>query len=147
MNIILKTVFLIFLALGPVSSVYAQKVDENLERRLELAHEMQDLRPVRAQVEAAIDQYILRISPAQRESYRVALRDILNYKALEKISVDAYAEVFTAEELEIMVDYYSKPEAQSASDKAGQYAAIVYPEIVRMLDKAMMKAKTGGSGP
>ncbi len=128
--------------------VIAQDADDgSLERRLELARQMQDIRPARDQVDAAIKQFTARLPANEQESYAAALRSMLNYKVLEKISIDAYADTFTAEELAAMVEYYSKPEARSASDKSGKYAEKVYPEIIRMLDKAMMRVKTGGSGP
>ncbi len=119
----------------------------NLDRRLELAGKMQAINPARDQVNQAIERYVTNLPESEREVYRTALHNILNYRALEKISVDAYAETFTEAELAAMVAYYSKPEAISARDKHEQWAGKVYPEIIRMLDKAMMRVKTGGTGP
>jgi hypothetical protein len=122
-------------------------IDPALERRLKLAEQMHKLRPVRDQVESAIEQYAQTQPPEDRAAFISAMRSVLNPKALERISIDAYAEVYTEEELKAMVEYYSKPEARSASDKYNDYAKIVYPEIVRMLDKAAMRVRTGGTGP
>lgn len=122
-------------------------IDPALERRLKLAEKMHELRPVRDQVENAIEQYAQTQPPEERAAFMSAMRSVLNPKALERISIDAYAEVYTEEELKAMVEYYSKPEARSASDKYNDYAKIVYPEIVRMLDKAAMRVRTGGAGP
>ena len=72
------------------------------------------------------------------------MRGVLNYQAIEKISIDAMAETYTLPELQAMVDYYSKPEAISAAAKDQAYGQKVYPEIMRMLDAAMMKVRTGG---
>lgn len=123
-------------------SAYA--ADDGFEKRVEIAKQIQEVRPVKEQVDGAIEQYLQRISPSQRESYRRGLQKAISYKALEKISIDAYAEVFTEEELASMLDYYKKPESISAAKKATQYTSIVLPEIVRMLDRAMMRVKTGG---
>ncbi|MCF8495845.1 MAG: hypothetical protein K9G62_04165 [Alphaproteobacteria bacterium] len=117
--------------------------DAAQDRRLELAARMLEIRPAREQVESAIEHYVARAPANQRDALRSSLRNALNYKALEKISLDAYAETYTVEELEAMVEYYGKPEARSASQKSGDYAKKVYPEIIRMLDKAMMKTRTG----
>lgn len=130
--------------IGFGGSLHAQD-DPSYAQRLELAKQMHELRPVREQVNGAIDQYASRLAQDQQESFKTAMRSVLNAKALEKISTDAYAEVFTQEELASMVAYYSKPEAQSASEKLGQYAGIVYPQIVKMLDKAAMRVKAGGN--
>jgi hypothetical protein len=70
----------------------------------------------------------------------------LNYEALEKISIDAMAETYTVAELEAMNEYYSKPEAKSAQPKYSNYANKVFPEITRMLDEAVMRVRTGGTG-
>jgi hypothetical protein len=116
-----------------------------LDQRLALAKKMHDIRPTRDQVYIAIDQVASGQPENEREPFRQAMRNILNYKAIEKISIDAMAETYTPAELTAMVDYYSKPEAKSASDKDQAYAAKVYPEIVRMLDQAMMRVKTGAA--
>ncbi len=121
----------------------AVNTDPTYDERLELAKKMHDLRPVRDQVENAIAQFSQTRPPAERETFKVAMMNVFNVKALEKISIDAYVDTFTVEELRAMVEYYSKPEAASASDKLGNYSAIVYPEIVRMLDKAAMRVRTG----
>ena len=112
-------------------------------KRYELAREMHKLRPTRDQVYAAIDQMAQAQPESEREAFRTAMRNILNYEAIEKISIDAMAETYSEKELTAMVEYYSKPEALSAAQKDPQYAQKVYPEIVRMLDQAMMRVRTG----
>ena len=130
---------------GEISEAEAAAIanDPTYDERRQLAAKMHELRPVRDQVEMAIDQYAQSRPASERESFKVAMRNVFNVKALEKISVDAYAETFTVKELRAMVEYYSKPEAISASDKFSDYANIVYPEIVRMLDRAAIRVKTG----
>lgn len=122
----------------------AKQVANDDDRRRALAEQMHKFRPVREQINRAIDQYAQTQAPNQREGFKTAMRNVLNYRALEKISTDAYAETFTLKELEAMVEYYSKPEARSASDKFDAYAGIVFPEITRMLDKALIRVRTGG---
>ena len=74
-----------------------------------------------------------------QEVFRDALLALMNPKALEKIAVDAYAEIFTLVELEAMVEYFSKPEARSASDKQRELSRRLAPQIVEMLDRALIK--------
>ena len=120
--------------------------DQNFENRLELARAMHELRPSADQVDAAIDNVALRLPANQQETFKSSMRNLLNYRTIEKISIHAMAETYTEEELKAMVEYYSKPEAQSASKKFAEYQAKVAPEIVQMIDKAIMKLKTGGDG-
>lgn len=144
-KIVLLAVFFVF----PLQSYAQEKVSDDVafERRLAIAEKIQNLRPAQERIESAIERYTSRIEPAKREVYRSALRNVFNYKALEKISIDAYAEIYTEEELEAMLEYYSKPAAKTAAEKSGEYTSRVYPEIIRMLDRAMMRVKTGGTGP
>lgn len=131
------------LILLPVyTQAHAQESSEEA-RKLELAEQMHEFRPVREQVESAINRFAQTQAPEQREAFKTAMRNVINVNALEKISVEAYADTFTLAELEAMVEYYAKPEARSASDKYADYSAIVYPEIVKMMDRALMRMKTG----
>lgn len=133
---------LMMAALALASPVCAEDLG-NAARRHELAREMHKLRPTRDQVYAAIDQVAQSQPESERESFRTAMRNILNYAAIEKVSVEAMAEIYSETELTAMVEYYSKPEAVSAALKDPLYAEKVYPEIIRMLDQAMMRVRTG----
>ncbi len=129
--------------------VYAQQDD--FPQRLELAEKMLELRPAREQLENAVNAYIQNYMFSAPESdqavVRNALLQIMNPKALEKLTVDSYAEIFTLKELEAMVAYYSLPEARSASDKQAQINARIAPEIIRMLDQALVKFRTETQSP
>lgn len=116
---------------------------EDFEQRYAIAREMHKLRPVRTQVDNAIETVANRLPPAQRENFRMSMKNVLNYNAIEKVSINAMAETFTLAELEAMLEYNKKPEAISANEKFGDYQAKVGPEIVRMIDKAMMRVRTG----
>ena len=134
---------------APMSATEAPKQDPaDLDKRMALAKKWHDLMPVsvRDQINAAIDQAANTQPEKEREIFKANMKNILNYQAIEKISIDAMAEIYTAAELEALVDYYSKPEAKTANEKYPIYANKVYPEITRMLDQAMMRARTGGAG-
>lgn len=117
--------------------------EADLARKVALAEQMHVINPVKEQVDSAINSVASRLPEPQKQTFLNAMFSSLNYKAIERISVDAMVEVYTLPELEAMVEYYSKPEAKSAGDKISQWAAKVQPEIMRMIDKAMIKARTG----
>lgn len=122
----------------------ASKQDPSTQaKRLELAEKMHEIRPTRDQVDSAIRRASESVPPKDKEAFIAAMSTILNYKAIERISIDAMAEVYTVAELEAMIEYYSKPEAKSATAKIRDWAAIVQPEINRIIDKAMMRVRTG----
>ena len=121
--------------------------DDNFAQRLELAQQMVTIQPAEEQMENAIDSYIrayLFTQPKDiQDRFREAILSAMKPKALEKISIDAYAEIFTVEELQAMVAYYSSPEAKSAAEKRGQLNARISPEISKQLDAALIRLKTG----
>ncbi|HOO81198.1 MAG TPA: DUF2059 domain-containing protein [Alphaproteobacteria bacterium] len=124
---------------------------DDFPQRLKLAEKMLEIRPAKQQLETAINAYLERAmagaSENDKEVVRSALLKIMNPKALEKITVDSYAEIFTLKELEAMVAYYNQPEARSASDKQEQLNARIAPEIVRMLDQALVRFRTETQSP
>lgn len=126
-----------------LSSAAFALADEGDARKQELARKMQDLRPVRGQVEQAIDTAAQRLPEQQRAAFETAMMQAIDFNAVDKIAIDAMAETFSEAELAAMVEYYARPEAKSAADKLPQYQEKVGPEIIRMIDKAMMKLKTG----
>ena len=118
---------------------------DDFPRRLNLARTMHNIRPAREQVNDAIDRVAATLATSQQQVFKDTMRRVLDYRTIENISINAMAETFSVEELEAMVAYYSTPEAQSISEKYAQYEQQVSPEIVRMIDKAMMRVKTGGT--
>ncbi|MGB4107017.1 MAG: hypothetical protein WBK55_04400 [Alphaproteobacteria bacterium] len=133
---------------GTLAAEAPKQDPADLDKRIALSKKWHDLMPVtvREQINMAIDEAANQQAANEREVFRANMRNILNYQAIEKISVDAMADIYTAAELQALIDYYSKPEAKSAATKYQFYAARIYPEITRMLDQAMMRARTGGGG-
>lgn len=117
--------------------------ESTLARRIELAEKMHTYISTRDQVDNAIRRSAQAMPSPERENFISAMSSMLNYNAIERISVDAMAETFTVEELEVMVDYYSKPETAEISRKTRLWGEKVQPEITRMIDKAMMRVRMG----
>ena len=116
---------------------------EILPKKIELAKRMHSIRPTREQVDTAVKRASLSYPQSQRKGFVDAMSMMLNYNAIERISIDAMVETYTLKELGAMVEYYSKPEAKSASMKVVVWATLVQPEIINMIDKDMMRIKTG----
>ena len=108
---------------------------------------MHELRPVKPQVDRAIENVAQALPEAQRQEFKLSMQRILNYPAIENLSVEIMADTYSAEELEVMVTYYQNPIAQSAAEKTVDYQKKLGPEIIRIMDRAMMEIRTGGSSP
>ena len=114
-----------------------------LAQKVALANKMHEIRTTREQVDSAVRGASLALPLYERKGFVDAMSLMLNYNAIERISIDAMIETYTLKELVSMVEYFSKPEAVSASKKTLSWARIVQPEISRMIDKAIMRIKTG----
>lgn len=114
--------------------------------RLDLSEKMHKIRPARKQIDSAIEQVARSGLPVEeQQAFILSIKRIIDYKALEKTSIEAMAETFSVPELKAMVDYYEKPEAQSASEKFPDYQKKIEPVIYQMLDRAMMQVRTGSA--
>lgn len=114
--------------------------------RLDLSEKMHKIRPARKQIDSAIEQVARNgLSVEEQQAFILSMKRIIDYKALEKASIEAMAETFSAPELKAMVDYYEKPEAQSANEKFPDYQKKIEPIIYQMLDRAMMQVRTGSA--
>lgn len=117
--------------------------DAEFDKRLELAKEMHQISPSADQVNLAIDAIAERMPAHQRDGFRTALRRVINYRVIEKASIDAMVETFNVEELETLVEYNRRPIVKEIQKKQIAYEEKLRPEIIRMLDKAMMRVRTG----
>lgn len=146
---ILAALTLLFVLSAPLaraaeeSAPVAQPSD--MDRRLELARKMHEIRPASQQVEFAIDRAVEKLPEQDRQAFRDQIMKSVDVKKLEDISVRAMAGIFTAPELEGMVGWFSSPEARSVAEKMPAYQAKVQPEIIKMLDAATMAARTGST--
>ncbi|MCB9988802.1 MAG: DUF2059 domain-containing protein [Rhodospirillales bacterium] len=120
-----------------------EAVSADMQKRLELARQMHIIKPVYQQVEAVVTQIVRNVPPEKQEEFVNAINQSVDNEKLEKISVEAMAETFTAAELEKMVAYFGSDEAKSITEKLPVYQAIVEPEIQKMMDAALMKLRTG----
>ncbi len=114
-----------------------------LKQKIDLARKMHEIRPTRDQIDSAVARASMALPSYDRKGFVDSMSMMLNYNAIERISIDAMIETYTLLELTSMVEYYSKPEALSASKKVINWASIVQPEIISMIDKALMRIKTG----
>ena len=111
--------------------------------RVSLAQRMHEIRPASEQINNAITQMARNLPPRERPIFRTAMSGAIDYEALERFSVEAMAMTYTVLELQSMVEYHEKPEAQTAVAKVDVYIERMEPKITQMLDAAMMRIRTG----
>jgi hypothetical protein len=136
----MRALLLAFICL--ISAPALAQDNAQLAQKLELSKQMVEIRPVKHQVESAINRYIEAYTPNASETNRSAIRakllELINVKSLEQTAIDAYAETFTLEELEAMVAYFSSPLGRAAAGKQKDLNAKIAPDIIEMIDRALM---------
>ncbi len=120
--------------------------DPRHAKRIELAQEMNKIRPAKTQVREAVGKIAENLPPLDRDRFLRMVDNGFDFDKLEKTSTETMAGLFTVEELQKMVDYFGSPEGKAISEKLPQYQAKLQPEIIKMLDKAMMEQRTGKPG-
>lgn len=139
----MKYLLLIFMAFMVASPVYAQDDLAPEPTNLELAEQMHKIWPIRPKIEAIIDIISEDIAPNDRLRLKAALRQAIEFDALEDASIEAMAEIFTAEELEAMIDFYGSKEGRAVTFKVDDYERALEPTMTKMMDKALLDLKLG----
>ncbi len=119
----------------------------DMAQRLELSKKMHAIQPARIQVEKAVGLVAQRIPEANRESFKNSMMGSIDTAKLEEVSINAMAQMFTVRELQHMISYFQAPEAKSIAEKMPNYYMQLQPEIMKMVDAAMMAARTGAAAP
>jgi hypothetical protein len=113
---------------------------------MELAKTMFDLTPPSEADDAAIKRIVANVPADQRDIARKGMTDAFEYGKFHDFVVKTMADTFTVAELKKMIAYHSSPEAASIAKKMPDYEAKVQPQLLRMLDVALMITRTG-KGP
>lgn len=127
--------------------VVKSTTDPDYAKKLELAKQMQEIQPVRKQVDDVVQQASASLAPAARDRFLKMTQSAFDYDKLAKASIDAMTEIFTVAELQKMVDYYGSAEAKTTVPKIPLYQQKLQPMIFQMLDKAMIEQRTGSESP
>jgi hypothetical protein len=139
-------VFMFVMVLGSASS-FAQNSDDDFEARLALAQEMHQIRPLDDNIDLVIEQIAINFPEDRRDQFVARMMGQFDRGVLNRISTNAMAETFTTKELAAMVDYFGSPEGRAITDKMPVYQALIQPEILKLVDKAMMELRTGNPAP
>jgi hypothetical protein len=116
---------------------------DDMATRTQLAARMHEIWPVATRVEEAINTVVEGVPDGDREAFKARMRQAIDQKALEEESIAAMASVFTAPQLQAMVNFYGSTEGQAVSAKTEDYMKILQPVMVKMLDSALLKMRTG----
>ncbi|MGB1077596.1 MAG: hypothetical protein ACPG05_04745 [Bdellovibrionales bacterium] len=112
----------------------------DLSVKKELAAKLHEAWGVREQAMGMIDLVTQQVPVAQRADFYAYMTKVIDMDEFEKISVESAVDVFTKEELETMLAYYSQDIAKAAEAKRLAYNETLAPKIQKMIDKGMIEA-------
>lgn len=135
--------FVLMLCLLVLIGAPAFAQDTDASERWALAEKVNAANPVTRQMEASVLRIATEWGLAEKEKFRREMMATIDLPAMEKASVQAMADTFTKEELTVMLEYYSRPEAAKIMEKMPVYQGLLQPGIAREIDKALMKLRTG----
>jgi hypothetical protein len=135
----MRGVFIAFLLVFFAYPVWADDARE----RLKLATEFHDIRPLRDNINAGIENLAQGFGGQARENFITNMKLRINYDDLESQSIKIMADVFTVEELNAMIAYYGSAVGKAAEAKATTYQTQFTPVVRKALDAALAAEKFG----
>lgn len=119
---------------------FAFALEDNVENRQQQATRYLEANPPKAIAQALADQTISTMPEAERQPYLEMLTKYLDVLVIRQAMNNALIKHFTANELEVLANFYSNPEAKSALVKMDSYMTEVLPMLQAEMLKAQQKA-------
>lgn len=150
MKIIASLAFLVLMLVSPVSAraedqgdAAKNAVDAVQAERMELARKINQVLPPARQLEQSLTQIAGQWGLQEKDKFRNEMMAEIDVAGIEKKAVDTMAELFTKDELELMLTYYSSPLQAKIAEKMPIYQGLIQPFISKEMDRALMKLRTG----
>jgi hypothetical protein len=138
--IIRKAVIFVVCGMIGFLPMQAMAQDKVTKKERSLALELQKVWGVKDQIDELVLVIESKLPEDQRANFRVYMAKILDYDAINQVSAVAAVEVFSEDELEAMLDYYSSEHGKSAELKRKLYNEKMMPQVQALIKKGMMMA-------
>lgn len=119
---------------------FAVALEDNVENRQNQATRYLEANPPKAMVQALADQTVSMLPEAERKPYVEMLTKHLDVSVINQAMNTALVKHFTSNELEVLANFYSNPEAKTALAKMDSYTTEVLPVLQSEMLKAQQKA-------
>lgn len=138
----MKIVILVVLSLLLSQSIISAKetLDNTLENREIQAERYLEVNSAREIFQDIAERTQHALPESEREPFINMLTKHLDLEVLNGTMHESLIKHFTAEEISVLADFYSIPEAKSAMAKMGVYMADVIPVVQTEMFKAQQKA-------
>lgn len=130
---------LFFLSIFAVTTL-AFALEDNVENRQSQAKRYLEANPPKTMAQELADQTVSLLPEAERKPYLDMLTKHLDVAVISQSMDAALVKYFTANELEVLANFYSNPDAKAAMAKMDLYTAEILPVLQAEMLKAQQKA-------
>ncbi|TXH78063.1 MAG: DUF2059 domain-containing protein [Thiothrix sp.] len=130
---------LFFLSIFAITTL-AFALEDNVDNRQSQAQRYLEANPPKAMAQALADQTVSMLPEDKQKPYLEMLTKHLDLEVINQSMQASLVKHFTANELEVLANFYSTPEAQTALAKMDKYMAEVLPVLQNEMLKAQQKA-------
>mgnify|MGYP006334530191 CR=1 FL=1 len=137
---------LFFLSIFAVTTL-AFALEDNVENRQYQANRYLEANPPKTMAQALADQTVSMLPEAERKPYLDMLTKHLDVGVITQSMNTALVKYFSANELEVLANFYSNPDAKTAMAKMNLYTTEILPVLQAEMLKAQQKAFSPQSNP
>ncbi|HPY40128.1 MAG TPA: DUF2059 domain-containing protein [Thiolinea sp.] len=130
---------LFFLAIFTLTS-FVFALEDTTSNRQEQARRYLEANPPKAMAQSLADQAAAMLPDLERQPYQDMLTKYLDLSVINQAMQTALVKAFTADELEVLANFYSNPHAKTAMLKMDNYMSDVLPVLQAEMLKAQQKA-------
>ena len=102
-----------------------------------MAKQYSQVVPVQDEVNTAIENLVLQVPKDDRVLFKSILERTIKVPQLQKTSEMALADIFSEQELQALVTFYSSPEGMAVREKMPEYQQRLKPVLEQMIRESL----------
>ncbi len=140
----IQKILIVLVIVTTALSSFASDNDDSNDARLKAAKRYLQVTPMSKMVDDTINEMAQKIAPDKRNDFVTYMKSMIRADMLEEIAIDSMVEIFSAEELNALADFYGSVMGKSIMNKFGSYMAEVMPALQKELMRSLQKLQAEG---
>ena len=135
----MKTLLMTGLSVAVLSmpAMAQEESSADLAKKIDLAKQYSQVVPVQDEVNTAIENLVLQVPKDDRVLFKSILERTIKVPQLQKTSEMALADIFSEQELQALVTFYSSPEGMAVREKMPEYQQRLKPVLEQMIRESL----------
>lgn len=135
----MKTLLMTGLSIAVLSmpAMAQEESSADLAKKIDLAKQYSQVVPVQDEVNTAIENLVLQVPKDDRVLFKSILERTIKVPQLQKTSEMALADIFSEQELQALVTFYSSPEGMAVREKMPEYQQRLKPVLEQMIRESL----------